>query len=79
MLYELFVSVHARAVASSTLLFSELPLTVFSCLLTVLQPKHIAEAIKSGKKVEPEQHDLVTIVFRYVQDFEIHCRHLAVS
>jgi Protein tyrosine and serine/threonine kinase len=26
-------------------------------------PKHIADALKAGEKVEPESHDMVTVVF----------------
>lgn len=29
-------------------------------------PRHIADALKAGRKVEPESHEMVTIFFRYV-------------
>lgn len=32
-------------------------------------PRHIAEALKAGRKVEPENHDLVTIVFSDIKGF----------
>jgi len=35
-----------------------------------LFPKHIAEALKAGKKVEPETHDMVTVVFSEIIDFQ---------
>jgi len=38
-------------------------------MLDELFPKHIAEAIKAGKKIEPESHDLVTIVFSDIVGF----------
>ena len=34
-----------------------------------LFPKHIADALKSGQKVEPEQHEEVTVVFSEVINF----------
>jgi len=32
-------------------------------------PRHIADALKNGEKVEPEQHDLVTIIFSDIVHF----------
>ena len=38
-------------------------------MLYEIFPKHIAEALKAGKKVEPESHDMVTIVFSDIKGF----------
>ena len=40
-------------------------------------PKHIAEALKAGKKVEPENHELVTIVFSDIKGFTDISRELS--
>lgn len=32
-------------------------------------PRHIAEALKAGKKVEPESHELVTVLFSDIKGF----------
>lgn len=34
-----------------------------------LFPRHVAEAIKKGQKVEPESHDLVTVIFSDIINF----------
>ena len=39
-------------------------------MLYELFPKHVADALKEGKKVDPEHHDLVTVVFAEIVDFE---------
>ena len=38
-------------------------------MLYELFPKHIADSLKRGDKVEPEQHDLVTVVFSDIVHF----------
>lgn len=38
-------------------------------MLYELFPKHIADALKRGDKVEPEQHELVTVVFSDIVHF----------
>lgn len=38
-------------------------------MLYEIFPKHIADALKAGKKVEPEQHDNVTVVFSQIAHF----------
>ena len=38
-------------------------------MLYELFPKHIADALKRGDKVDPEQHDLVTVVFSDIVHF----------
>lgn len=38
-------------------------------MLYELFPKHVADALKEGKKVEPEHHELVTIVFSDIVHF----------
>ena len=38
-------------------------------MLYDLFPKHIADALKAGQKVEPEQHEEVTVVFSEVVNF----------
>lgn len=38
-------------------------------MLYELFPRHIAEALKAGRKVEPETHELVTIVFSDIKGF----------
>jgi hypothetical protein len=38
-------------------------------LLFQVFPKHIAEALREGRKVEPEQHDMVTIFFSDIVGF----------
>jgi len=38
-------------------------------MLYDLFPKHIADALKAGQKVEPEQHDEVTVVFSEIMNF----------
>eukprot|EP00977_Amphora_coffeiformis_P009546 scaffold2204_cov166-Amphora_coffeaeformis.AAC.6 len=38
-------------------------------MLYEIFPKHIADALKKGDKVEPEQHDLVTVVFSDIVHF----------
>jgi len=38
-------------------------------MLYELFPKHIADALADGKKVEPEHHELVTIVFSDIVNF----------
>lgn len=40
-----------------------------SDMMYELFPKHIADALKSGQKVEPEQHEEVTVVFSEVIGF----------
>jgi hypothetical protein len=37
-------------------------------------PKHIADALKAGQKVEPESHDTVTVVFSDIGKTQ--CSHL---
>ncbi|CAB9524509.1 activated protein kinase catalytic subunit alpha-1 [Seminavis robusta] len=39
-------------------------------------PKHVAEALKAGQKVDPEQHDLVTVVFAEIVHFQDIARKL---
>ena len=34
-----------------------------------LFPKHIADALKAGQKVEPENHEMVTVVFSDIVHF----------
>ena len=46
-------------------------------MLYELFPKHIAEALKAGKKVEPENHELVTIVFSDIKGFTDISRELS--
>ena len=38
-------------------------------MLHEIFPKHIAEALKAGQKVEPEQHDEVTVIFSDIVKF----------
>lgn len=40
-----------------------------SDMLHDIFPKHIAEALKAGQKVEPEQHDEVTVIFSDIVRF----------
>lgn len=46
-------------------------------MLYEIFPKHIAEALKAGRKVEPETHDLVTIVFSDIKGFTDISRQLS--
>lgn len=38
-------------------------------MLHEIFPKHIAEALKAGQKVEPEHHDEVTVIFSDIVNF----------
>mmetsp|Transcript_10342 Transcript_10342/g.22762 ORF Transcript_10342/g.22762 Transcript_10342/m.22762 type:complete len:1423 (+) Transcript_10342:125-4393(+) len=45
-------------------------------MLYQLFPKHVADALKHGQKVEPEQHDMVSIVFSDIVNFTSISREL---
>jgi len=36
-------------------------------------PRHIADALKKGEKIDPEQHELVTIVFSGTSSSLLNC------
>ena len=38
-------------------------------LLNDIFPKHVADALKKGQKVEPEKHDMVTVIFSDIISF----------
>lgn len=38
-------------------------------LLYDIFPKHVADALKEGKKVEPEKHETVTVIFSDIVSF----------
>ncbi|CAB9509368.1 activated protein kinase catalytic subunit alpha-1 [Seminavis robusta] len=38
-------------------------------LLNDIFPKHVADALKEGNKVEPEKHDMVTVIFSDIVSF----------
>lgn len=38
-------------------------------LLYDIFPKHVADALKEGKKIEPEKHDMVTVIFSDIVSF----------
>lgn len=46
-------------------------------MLYDLFPKHVADQLKAGLKVEPENHDMVTVIFSDVVHFEEISRKLA--
>lgn len=38
-------------------------------LLYDIFPKHVADALQEGKKIEPEKHDIVTVIFSDIVSF----------
>lgn len=51
----------------------------YSNTILAVFPKHIADLLKNGEKVEPETHDMVTVVFSDIVNFTDISKSLSAS